>query len=263
MRVRQDSVSALPFADTADMPVPLDLRVDRLRRLYGGLQGTDLIRPILTREFPGRAALTSSFGAEAAVLLHMVAAIDPATPVLFLDTGKLFDETLTYRDALIDRLGLRDVRTISPAAHEVEALDPAGDLHRRAPDQCCFIRKVAPLDRAIGGFDVWITGRKAFHSTGRAGLSAIEAGEGRIKINPLLGWGPTEIDAYMDRHALPSHPLLSEGFLSIGCAPCTDRICEGEDPRAGRWRGRGKTECGIHGPRETSGTGPSLGGEGS
>lgn len=261
MRRRQDSHSVLPTAPMSRPP--LAQSVARLRARYGTLQGEALIRPILRGEFPGRSALTSSFGAEAAVLLHMVARVDPGTPVLFLDTGKLFAETLAYRDALIARLGLTDVRTITPAGYEVETLDPDGDLHRRAPDQCCFIRKVAPLDRALDGFDIWITGRKAFHSAGRADLSAIEAEEGRIKINPLLGWGPTEIDAYMDAHALPHHPLLAQGYLSIGCAPCTDRVRVGEDPRAGRWRGCGKTECGIHGSRPVSGSDPSSGREGS
>jgi phosphoadenosine phosphosulfate reductase len=257
MRARQDSQ-----IETVSRPIsegPVELRVSRLRSRYGGLQGAALLRPLLRDAFPSRVALTSSFGAEAAVLLHMVAEIDPATPVLFLDTGKLFAETLAYRDALVERLGLTAMRALPPAGHEVEALDPTGDLHRRAPDQCCFVRKVAPLDRALAGFDAWITGRKAYQSADRAGLTAIEAVDGRIKINPLLGWRPADIDAYMDRHALPSHPLLAEGYLSIGCAPCTDRICAGEDPRAGRWRGRGKTECGIHRPRDASG----AGGEGS
>jgi phosphoadenosine phosphosulfate reductase len=259
MRARQDS----PY-DLAPAPeLPLDRRAARLLSRYGRLQGADLLRPLLRDEFPGRAAMTSSFGAEAAVLLHMVAEIAPATPVLFLDTGKLFDETLAYRDALIDRLGLSDVRTLTPAAYELNALDPKGDLHATAPDQCCFVRKVAPLDRGIAGFDAWITGRKAYQSAGRSGLKPIEAAEGRIKINPLLGWRPADIDAYMARHGLPAHPLLADGFLSIGCAPCTDRACAGEDPRAGRWRGRGKTECGIHLPGRTAATLSGGEGEGS
>ncbi len=259
MRARQDS----PY-DLAPAPeLPLDRRAARLLSRYGRLQGADLLRPLLRDEFPGRAAMTSSFGAEAAVLLHMVAEIAPATPVLFLDTGKLFDETLAYRDALIDRLGLSDVRTLTPAAYELNALDPEGDLHATATDQCCFVRKVAPLDRGIAGFDAWITGRKAYQSAGRSGLKPIEAAEGRIKINPLLGWRPADIDAYMARHGLPAHPLLADGFLSIGCAPCTDRACAGEDPRAGRWRGRGKTECGIHLPGRTAATLSGGEGEGS
>lgn len=265
MRQRQDSRYDLaPAPEPLDRQVGhrIDRRVARLLSRYGALQGADLLRPLLRHAFRGRAALTSSFGAEAAVLLHMVAEIEPATPVLFLDTGKLFDETLAYRDALVARLGLTDVRTLTPAAYEVAALDPEGDLHRTAPDQCCFVRKVAPLDRGLAGFEAWITGRKAYQSADRAGLKPIEAAEGRIKINPLLGWRPADMDAYMDRHALPPHPLLAEGYLSIGCAPCTDRICAGEDPRAGRWRGRGKTECGIHRPRDASGA-VAAGGEGT
>lgn len=248
MRARQDS-----HYDVAQAPEPLDRKAARLLSRYGGLQGAELLRPLLRDAFPGRAALTSSFGAEAAVLLHMVSEIDPATPVLFLDTGKLFDETLAYRDALVARLGLSDVRSLAPASYELAALDPEGDLHETAPDQCCFVRKVAPLDRGLAGFEAWITGRKAYQSAGRAGLKPIEVSDGRIKINPLLGWRPSDIDAYMETHGLPPHPLLAQGYLSIGCAPCTDRTCAGEDPRAGRWRGRGKTECGIHRPRGASG----------
>lgn len=256
MRQRQDS-------DSLIFPDSLDIRLARLRRRYGALQGTALLRPILSREFPRKVALTSSFGAEAAVLLHMVAKIAPSTPVLFLDTGKLFGDTIAYRDTLVKLLGLTDVRTLTPAGYELAALDPGGDLHATAPDQCCFVRKVAPLDRGIAGFEAWITGRKSYQSEGRADLSAIEAADGRIKINPLLGWRPADIDAYIDRHALPPHPLLAEGYLSVGCAPCTDRVCAGENPRAGRWRGRGKTECGIHRRREGAGTVMSTGEEGS
>ena len=258
MRARQDS-----HYDFAQAPEPLDRKAARLLNRYGRLQGAELLRPLLRDAFPGRAALTSSFGAEAAVLLHMVSEIDPATPVLFLDTGKLFDETLAYRDALVAGLGLTDVRTLTPASYELAALDPEGDLHETAPDQCCFVRKVAPLDRGLAGFEAWITGRKAYQSAGRAGLKPIEVSDGRIKINPLLGWRPADIDAYMETHGLPPHPLLAQGYLSIGCAPCTDRTCAGEDPRAGRWRGRGKTECGIHLPGRTAATLSGGEGEGS
>ena len=267
MRTRQESdlipVSANPGATNPSAAVSgIDRRLARLRSVYGALQGTALVRAMLLKAFPGRVALTSSFGAEAAVLLHMVATIDPETPVLFLETGKLFEETLAYRDTLVARLGLRDVRSLAPAAYELAALDPDGDLHRTAPDQCCFVRKVAPLDRALSGFDAWITGRKSYQSAGRAGLPSLEAEDGRIKINPLLRWRPADIDAYMDRHGLPPHPLLARGYPSIGCAPCTQAVRDGEDPRAGRWRDCAKTECGIHRPRASMEGGTTTGGNG-
>jgi len=248
MRQRRDLLYNVP--DETDLRSDVDRRLDALRASNGGLQGVDLIRAFTAREFPGRTALTSSFGAESAVLLHMAATVDRSIPVLFLDTGKLFPETLAYRDALVGRLGLTAVRTVTPAAYEIDALDPDGALHARDPDQCCFLRKVAPLDRVIGAYAVWITGRKAHHGAGRARLSTIEAEDGRIKVNPLLHWRPADIDAYMQAHGLPPHPLVTKGFLSIGCAPCTDRTGAGEDPRAGRWPKCGKTECGIHGRRE-------------
>jgi phosphoadenosine phosphosulfate reductase len=201
---------------------------------------------VLRGRYAGRTALVASFGAESAVLLHLVAGIDRATPVLFLDTGKLFPETLAYRDRLIARLGLADVRSIRPDAAAIAAADPAGDLWRRDPDRCCALRKVEPLARALAGFDVWITGRKRYQGGLRRELPQVERVDGRIKLNPLAAWSEQEVDDYFARHALPRHPLEAEGYRSIGCAPCTSPVGKDEDERAGRWRGSEKTECGIH-----------------
>lgn len=208
-----------------------------------------LLRDMIDVVFPGRIVLTSSFGAEAAVLLHMVAEVNPATPVIFLNTGKLFGETLRYRDLLVDRLGLTDVRSVEPDPHRVQDLDGDGVLWYGNPDMCCYIRKVEPLQRAMNGFVASITGRKGFHGGERAALAKVEAADdGRFKVNPLAAWSKADIEAYFAAHDLPRHPLEADGFLSIGCMPCTDRVAPGEDPRAGRWRGRDKTECGIHVP---------------
>jgi phosphoadenosine phosphosulfate reductase len=208
-----------------------------------------LLRAMIVKVFPGRVALTSSFGAEAAVLLHLVAEIDPQTPVIFLNTGKLFGETLRYRDALIERLGLMDVRTVAPDPKRVADLDADGVLWYGNPDMCCYIRKVEPLQKALDGFVATISGRKGFHGGDRVGLAKVEADEdGRFKINPLADWDKSDVDRYFVDHDLPRHPLEADGFLSIGCMPCTDRAAPGEDVRAGRWRGREKTECGIHLP---------------
>jgi phosphoadenosine phosphosulfate reductase len=218
-----------------------------LRTRYPDADAETLLRAMIEEEFPGRIALVSSFGAEAAVLLHMVAEIAPATPVIFLNTGKLFGETLRYRDGLVRRCGLTDVRSIQPDLSQVEAVDPDGVLWYGNPDMCCFVRKVEPLRRALEGFDASITGRKRFQGGERAGMAAIECDDdGRIKINPLAGWDKAAIDAYFARHELPRHPLEADGFLSIGCMPCTDRVKPGENARAGRWRHADKTECGIH-----------------
>lgn len=198
------------------------------------------------RSFPGGIALVSSFGAEAAVLLHLAANIDPAIPVIFLDTGKLFGETLRYRDTLIGYLGLRDVRSIAPHAGRLAVEDPDGTLWRSAPDRCCALRKVEPLARALDGFDAWINGRKRSHGDLRAALPLIELDGSRVKLNPLAAWSPANVAAYFAEHRLPRHPLAEDGYSSIGCLPCTDRTAPSEDIRAGRWRGRDKTECGIH-----------------
>ncbi len=215
---------------------------------YGHLRGRELLAALIEQEFAGRIALVSSFGAEAAVLLHMTAEIDPATPVIFLETGKLFGETLKYRDLLADRLGLADVRSMTPNPDRAKSPDPLGNLWARNPDLCCFIRKVEPLRRALNGFDAWITGRKRYQGGLRAELPHIEAMAGRVKINPLADWRKLDIDAYFAAHDLPRHPLEADGYLSIGCVPCTDRVAPGEDMRSSRWNGTDKTECGIHLP---------------
>ncbi|MFW7267590.1 phosphoadenylyl-sulfate reductase [Gluconacetobacter sp. Hr-1-5] len=195
----------------------------------------------------GRIGLVSSFGTESAVLLAMAAEVDPSVPVLFLETGQHFPETLAYRDQLIARLGLTGVRNIHPDPAQIEARDPQGQLWAFDPDACCALRKVEPLDEAIIPFDAWITGRKRSQAATRAHLPVIEPqADGRFKINPLARWNAAELDAEMTRRALPRHPLSHLGYRSIGCAPCTRPVAEGEDPRAGRWAGLAKTECGIH-----------------
>lgn len=196
--------------------------------------------------FAGRIALVSSFGAEAAVLLHIVARADPATPVLFVDTGKLFGETKRYKDRLIETFGLRDVRVVRAEASVVAAADPDGTLWRDNPDRCCAVRKVAPLARALGAFDVWINGRKRHHGGARAALPIVEHDGIHLKLNPLAAWDAADVASYAQTWDLPRHPLVDDGFASIGCIPCTARVEAGEGARDGRWRGRGKTECGIH-----------------
>ena len=196
----------------------------------------------------GPVALVSSFGAESAVLLHMAAQIDRAVPVIFLDTQLLFPETLAYHESLVSLLGLSDLRRILPDRTEAFVQDPDLALHAADPDACCARRKARPLARALQGFEGWITGRKRFQSGTRSALPVFERdpASARIKINPLAATSPADLRAYMDRHALPRHPLLARGYPSIGCAPCTSATCAGEDPRAGRWRDKARTECGIH-----------------
>jgi phosphoadenosine phosphosulfate reductase len=193
-----------------------------------------------------RLALVSSFGTESAALLKVMADVDPAIPVIFLDTGWLFEETLTYRDTLIERLGLRDVRSVKPLEEALRREDPDKELWFSDPDACCRIRKVEPLKRAMAPFDAWISGRKRFQGGQRAAMPVVEADGDRLKFNPFATITPAEIESIYAAAKLPPHPLVAAGFRSVGCMPCTSRSLAGEDARDGRWRGRSKTECGIH-----------------
>lgn len=217
----------------------------RIFESYAGLEGRQLLEPIL-RDFAGRTAVVSSFGAESAVLLHMVSEVDKAVPVIFLDTGKHFWETLSYRAKLIDRLGLTGVRIITPAEADLTGQDPDGTLHSRNADQCCHIRKTLPLAKALQGFDVTVSGRKRYHGAARATLDFLSIADGRLKVEPLAGFSALDINAYMKAHDLPAHPLTGLGYFSVGCEPCTEPGGSSSDPRAGRWAGAAKTECGIH-----------------
>ena len=223
-------------------------RVAELAERYGRLEGAVLLNALLRDEFDGRIAVVSSFGTESAVLLAMAAEADPSFPVLFVNTGKLFGETLRYRDTLVATLGLTGVRTIGPTGEDLAAEDADGLLFTRSHDACCHLRKTVPLDRALGGFDAWVTGRKRFQAATRAALPLFEEeeGTGRVKVNPLAHWDRERIDQEFARRNLPRHPLEADGFLSVGCFTCTERVAPGADPRSGRWAGTAKTECGIH-----------------
>jgi phosphoadenosine phosphosulfate reductase len=228
--------------------MPLDdvgARAGALNARYRHHAAHDMLAHALTDPSVGRVALVSSFGAESVVLLHMAAHADPSLPVLFLETGMLFAETLAYQRAVAARLGLRDVRLLR--ADDLSA-DPAGTLHREDPDHCCAIRKSAPLQAALSRFDGWITGRKRYQGGQRTEMEffEVEHGTGRLKVNPLAHWRAEDVQEYIVQNRLPRHPLVAQGYPSIGCAPCTSPAAKEEDPRAGRWRGAEKSECGIH-----------------
>jgi phosphoadenosine phosphosulfate reductase len=237
---------AIDRIDTAPRFTQAD--ADALNARFEGVDAATMLRALFTEGSLGRVAVVSSFGTESAVLLHLVAMADPATPVIFVDTLKMFPETLEYREHLIERLGLTENFVVTPDPAVLAAKDETGLRWSYDPDGCCAIRKVEPLARAKSGLDSWISGRKAFQSVTRQNLPRFEVEQGRLKLNPLGDWTKDDLETYFEEHDLPRHPLEAQGFLSVGCQPCTSPVLPGEDPRAGRWRGWDKTECGIHVP---------------
>jgi phosphoadenosine phosphosulfate reductase len=212
---------------------------------YAGLEGRDLIAAVI-KDHPNEVALLSSFGSESSVLLHMVSEVEPDTPVFFLDTHKLFPETIAYRDQLVRELGLTNLRVIEPDADDLARTDPEGSLHARDTDLCCHIRKTVPMAKAMAGNRVMLSGRKRFHGAGRSDLQFVSLLDGVLKVEPLAAFTSLDLSTYMQKHHLPSHPLRLRGYRSIGCMPCTSLGGTDDDPRAGRWAGTEKTECGIH-----------------
>lgn len=235
---------------------PVHRRASELNTSLAHAPPEDIVAAAADAAMAGRFAIVSSFGAESAILLAAAAQVDRSIPILMIDTGYLFPETLAYRDQLRERLGLSDMRTLAPDPLEAESDDPEDDLFTRDTDACCALRKVRPLARALDGFDVWANGRKRYQGASRAAIPVVEADGPRLKFNPLALLSRGEVVERFRRLGLPFHPLEKFGYASIGCMPCTSRVAPDEDPRAGRWRGRGKLECGLH-------TGAFSGGEGS
>ena len=236
------------------MPTPFPADPATARTLAAELEplAPAAVVALLAERERGRIALVSSFGTESAVLLHMVALADPALPVILLDTHKLFPETLAFRDELVARLGLRDVRTITPDPAALAGRDAFGGLWALNPDACCTLRKVEPLTAALAPFTIWLNGRKRAHGGAREALPLVEAVDGKLKVNPLAAWDGDAVEAWRVAHDLPSHPLAAFGYASVGCTTCTSPVAAGQAIRAGRWRGTGKTECGIHIPASSA-----------
>ncbi|MGR3635690.1 MAG: phosphoadenylyl-sulfate reductase [Shimia sp.] len=239
------TIGLAPGATRVD---PLQAKVDALNLRYRHHSATAVMQAALKDPQAGKLALVSSFGAESVVLLHMAAVVDRTLPVIFVDTEMLFAETLVYQQDLAERLHLENVQIIRASDATIAAEDADGTLHQRDTDACCSLRKTRPLQKALRGYDGWITGRKRFQSGTRAALDFFEVEDftGRIKVNPLAHWAPENVRDYMEENRLPRHPLVAQGYPSIGCAPCTSKVAEGQDPRSGRWRGQDKDECGIH-----------------
>lgn len=234
--------------DFSSAPAPqTEAKVRMLNDRYRHHGATSVLELALRDHDVGDLAMVSSFGAESVALLHLVSVIDNTVPVLFIDTQMLFTETLEYQQEVAERLNLKDVRLIRASDAALSREDPDGTLHQFDTDSCCALRKTVPLQNALSRFDGWISGRKRFQSSTRAALEFFETdGPDRIKVNPLAHWNPEDVRNYMEENRLPKHPLVARGYPSIGCAPCTSPVAPGEDPRAGRWRGQDKVECGIH-----------------
>ncbi|MFD5573943.1 phosphoadenylyl-sulfate reductase [Streptomyces cadmiisoli] len=199
------------------------------------------------RTFGRRFCVTSSM--EDAVVAHLASRAMPGVDVVFLDTGYHFEETIGTRDAVEAVMDV-NVLTVTPARTVAEQDAEHGPaLHDRDPDLCCFLRKVEPLERGLRDFDAWATGLRRDESPSRADTPVVAWDDKRrkVKISPIARWTQDDVDAYVTEHGVLTNPLLTDGYASIGCAPCTRRVLEGEDARAGRWAGRGKTECGLHG----------------
>ncbi|QXT38799.1 phosphoadenylyl-sulfate reductase [Gymnodinialimonas ceratoperidinii] len=226
--------------------MPLKELAERRTLLHRKSDAQTIIAHALDDQAIGPVAMVSSFGADSVVLLHMLAQVDKGAPVLFVDTEFLFPATLTYQRDVAEHLGLTDIRVIKPSRAALLERDVDGILHHFDPDACCALRKTEPLERALEGFGGWITGRKRIHGGARQSLPLYEKNARRIKINPLADWTQTMVSDYIASHDLPRHPMVAQGFPSIGCQPCTTPAKDDEDPRAGRWRGQQKTECGIH-----------------
>lgn len=234
------------MAFETEIPEQPAARLARLNAELRNASAQEILRAAISREWPGELTYVSSFGAESVVMLALIAEVDPSLPIVFIDTGMHFPQTLDYKDEVIDRLGLTGVREITPSETERKVLDPKNMLWKTDADACCALRKVRPLEPALEGFGAWITGRKRFHGGARMSLPVFEYADGRYKVNPLASWTQADVDAYLAEKDLPRHPLVSQGYPSIGCWPCTKPAADPSDPRSGRWAGQQKTECGLH-----------------
>ena len=227
-------------------PETVEQRLTRINDELRDASATTILRASILREWPDEMTYVSSFGAESAVMLALIADVDPNLPIVFMDTGMHFPQTLDYKQELIERLGLTNVRDIPPSEDERLAEDPKNTLWKTDTDACCALRKVRPLEPALDGFAAWITGRKRFHGGARLSLPVFEHAGGRFKINPLANWTQDDVQTYFTRRQLPRHPLLAQGYPSIGCWPCTKPAEDPSDIRSGRWAGQDKSECGLH-----------------
>ncbi|MEE2694747.1 MAG: phosphoadenylyl-sulfate reductase [Pseudomonadota bacterium] len=206
----------------------------------------EIIEESIKKNFKDDIAYVCSFGSESAIILHMISEIKNDLPIIMLNTNFLFSETLEYRDYLLKRLKLTNFKEIFPDSSDIETADKNNDLWKKNPDSCCNIRKVVPLQKELEKYTSWISGRKSYHEGERRNIKSFEYLNGKIVINPLADVEKGFVDAYFKNKKINRHPLVDQGYLSIGCINCTVKTIDVNDPRSGRWHNKLKTECGIH-----------------
>ncbi|MFD7239834.1 phosphoadenylyl-sulfate reductase [Streptomyces syringium] len=232
--------------DLTDRHASLEALAERAGRELEDAPALDILR-WAAETFGPRFCVTSSM--EDAVVAHLASRVLPGVDVVFLDTGYHFPETIGTRDAVAAVMDVK-VITLTPRRSVAEQDAEHGPrLHDRDPDLCCALRKVQPLEEGLGAYDAWATGLRRDESPTRAHTPVVgwDGRRRKVKVSPIARWTQADVDAYVEEHGVLTNPLLTEGFASIGCAPCTRATGVGEDARAGRWAGRGKTECGLHG----------------
>lgn len=210
------------------------------------LESKKILEKCIYYFFEKKIAYVCSFGAESAVLLHMISNIERNLPVVFINTLKLFNETIDYKDRLVREFSLKNITELTPSKEDIELYDSEGKLWSNNPDKCCNFRKVKILDNYLNNFQAWFSGRKGYQSDERSKNNIVELQDKKFIISPLISWKKKDVDDYYIKYNLPRHPLSDQGFLSIGCKNCTSKTVNLSDIRSGRWNGLQKTECGIY-----------------
>jgi phosphoadenosine phosphosulfate reductase len=211
-----------------------------------GASAEEIVAWAVDRHWPD-VAMSCSFQSQSLPLLHIVSRVAPQLPVIFLDTGYHFPETLAFRDELVERWGLNLRVVRAEGGHDEFVRTHGPDLYRRDPNLCCWANKVEPMERAMAGLSAWISGIRRDQTGSRGDIAVVEQGaKGVTRVHPMAAWTGRDVWSYIHRHELPDHPLVARGYLSVGCAPCTRPTAAGGDERSGRWEGQGKTECGLH-----------------
>jgi phosphoadenosine phosphosulfate reductase len=230
-----------------------DSQIGDLNSRFDDSAPQDILRWAFEESGMERVAIASAFQREGTAIIHMATRIRPDVPILFLETGFHFAETLAFKQQLIERYGLNVVELTGEHTVDSQEATFGFRLYERDPDLCCRLNKVEPFQRALEGFDAWVTGMRRDSAWTRAKSPLvtcyeISPGQPIVRVNPIAGWAQRDVWAYLKEHDIPHNPLYDLGFASIGCAPCTRMVFSGEDERAGRWSGTGKIECGIQAP---------------